>query len=81
MSREEILELKEKCLPQYVLHDIEEYLKYRNDESCSYLDCLQDEIRGSINSAFWDGDIDEELANYLREKYLSENPFEFPKKK
>ncbi len=70
MSEEELFQIKEKGLPKYLLHDIEEYLKHKNDEKCSYIDCLKNEIYGSINSAYIDGLIDEKFANYLRNKYL-----------
>ena len=69
-NENEILELKEKCLPEYLLHDIKEYLKYKDDENCTFIDCLKDEIYGSINGAYWDNEIDEDMANYLRNKYL-----------
>ena len=35
-----------------------------------YLDCLFDEVYGSINSAYYDGCITKEQADYLRQKYL-----------
>ena len=70
MSEEEILELKEQCLPEYLKHDIEEYKKKKDDKSCTYIDCPQDEIYGSINSAFIDGIITQEFADYLRKKYV-----------
>lgn len=70
MTEEKLFELKEKCLPEYLLHYIREYLKYKKDESCSFINCLKDEIYGSINSSFIDGLIDETFANYLRNKYL-----------
>lgn len=70
MSKEELYELKEKCLPDYLLHDIEEYKKYKDDKTCTFIDCLQNEIYGSINMALInDGVIDEEFAQYLRDKY------------
>ena len=34
------------------------------------LDCLWGEVYGSINSAFYDNEISEEQADYLRKKYL-----------
>ena len=34
----------------------------------SYLDCLINELQGSINSAWVDGDITEEQCDYLYEK-------------
>lgn len=62
-------DIYERCVPSYLKHDIEEYLKYENDESCSFIDCLLDEIYGSINSALYSGEITETQANYLRDKY------------
>ena len=41
MDKEELFELKEKCLPEYLKHDIEEYLKYKDDKTCSFIDCLK----------------------------------------
>lgn len=69
MTDEEIYDMYEKTIPEYLRHDIEEYLKYKNDKNCHFLDCLLDEIYGSINSALWNGEISEEQANYLRDKY------------
>lgn len=66
MTKEERFE---KYMPKYLKHDIEEYMKYKDDPKCTVKDCLLDEIYGSINSAFWDGEISEEQAEYLREKY------------
>ena len=39
-------------------------------ENSTLLDCLMDEVYGSINGAYWDGQISEEHSNHLREKYL-----------
>ena len=36
----------------------------------SYLDCLYDDLYGSINSAQWGGEITKEQADNLRKKYL-----------
>ena len=36
----------------------------------SHLDCLYDDLYGSINAAQWGGDITREQADYLRKKYL-----------
>lgn len=71
MDKEELFELKEKCLPEYLKHDIEEYLKYKEDKTCSFIDCLKNEIYGSINIALIDGVISEEFATYLRNKYIN----------
>jgi plasmid maintenance system antidote protein VapI len=39
-------------------------------EQVRHLDCLLDEVYGSINADFWSGEITEEQAHYLRKKYL-----------
>lgn len=71
-SKEELFELKEKNLPEYLLHDIEEYKKYKDDPNCNFVDCLENEIYGSINRALInDRVITEEFAQYLRKKYLN----------
>lgn len=62
-------EIYRKCIPEYLKNDIEEYLKYKDDKTCTFIDCLIDEIYGSINSALYDNEITEEQANYLRDKY------------
>ena len=36
----------------------------------SYLDCLINELQGSVNSAFVDGDISEEQCDYFYRKYI-----------
>ncbi|HIT23087.1 MAG TPA: hypothetical protein IAD45_01550 [Candidatus Faecimonas intestinavium] len=59
----------ETCIPDYLKHDIDEYLKYKDDKDCTIIDCLLDEIYGSINSALYSEEITEEQANYLRDKY------------
>ncbi len=56
-------------LPPYLQHDIDA-LKVGLKQDISYLDCLYDELYGSINSAEWDDEITHEQAAYLREKYL-----------
>lgn len=43
----------------------------------SHLDCLLDNLYGSINADFWAGCITEEQANYLRKKYLYSGGGEF----
>ena len=35
-----------------------------------YIDTYLDDLYGSINSAYWDGEISEEQAGYIRDKYL-----------
>ena len=36
----------------------------------TYLDCLIDELQGSVNSAFVDGEITEEQCDYLYQRYI-----------
>ena len=57
----------EKCLPTYLEKDLKN-LKEGLKNKVTYLDCLIDELQGSINSAFTDGDISEEQCDYLYEK-------------
>ena len=38
----------------------------------TYLDCLWDELYGSINANQWGWEISKEQADYLRAKYLFE---------
>ncbi len=65
----ETIRIYETCIPKYLKHDIDEYLKYKDDKTCTVIDCLIDEIYGSINSAFYSEEITEEQAHYLRDKY------------
>lgn len=62
-------EILEKCLPSYLENDIKN-LKEGIKNNVSYLDCLINEVQGSVNSAFVDGDISEEQCDYLYEKYI-----------
>lgn len=59
----------EKCLPSYLKKDLEN-LKEGLGKNVSYLDCLINELQGSINSAWVDGDITEEQCDYLYKKYI-----------
>lgn len=59
----------EKCLPRYLEEDLKR-LKEGIEKNVNYLDCLIDELQGSINSAFADGDITEEQCDYLYKKYI-----------
>ena len=60
----------DKNLPKYLQHDIDLVLNgIRNNEELS-IDLYLDELYGSINSAYWDKQIDKEHANHLRHKYL-----------
>jgi len=69
MKKKELYEIYEKTAPPYLKHDIEQVKKYRNDPTCRVFDCLLDEVYGSVNSALYDGEITEEQATYLRDKY------------
>ena len=61
----ETKEYYEINLPGYLQHDLDAM----NEGKWPY-DCLWGELYGSINCAFIDGDITEDHAWYLREKYL-----------
>lgn len=63
---EKILEIG---LPKYLENDIKN-LKEGIEKKVSYIDCLIDEVQGSINSAWTDGDITEEQCDYLYKKYV-----------
>ena len=61
----ETKEYYEINLPGYLQHDFDAM-----KEGKWPYDCLWGELYGSINCAFIDGDITEDHAWYLREKYL-----------
>ena len=79
LSRQELLELEtgpqalalnpESGLPGFVQQSIDNLLQGEL-EQVSHLDCLYDDLYGSINAAQWGGDITREQADYLRKKYL-----------
>ena len=79
LSRQELLELEtgpqalaldpESGLPGFVRQSIKNLLQGEL-EQVSHLDCLYDDLYGSINAAQWGGDITREQADYLRKKYL-----------
>lgn len=69
-NKEKKYEVFEKTLPYYLKHDIEELVKNENNPECGHIDCLYDELYGSINSAMWDNEITRDEADYLRKKYL-----------
>ncbi|MFI3165720.1 MAG: hypothetical protein R3Y45_05510 [Bacillota bacterium] len=56
-------------LPKFLQKDIDA-LKQGLIDKPLYLDCLYDEVYGSINSAFWGREISDAQAKYLRAKYL-----------
>ena len=62
-------EILEKCLPKYLENDLKN-LKEGVKNKVSYLDCLIDELQGSVNSAWVDGDITEEQCDYFYRKYI-----------
>ncbi len=59
----------ETDLPGSLQKAIDDYIQGEK-EQVLHLDCLSDEVYGSINSNFWAGRITEEQADYLRKKYL-----------
>jgi uncharacterized circularly permuted ATP-grasp superfamily protein len=62
-------DLFEKILPPYLQNDLrslEEGIK----NNSTLLDCLYDEVYGSINAAYWDREITFDEAAFLRKKYL-----------
>ena len=66
----------ETDLPTAIQKDIDAYLEGVRTQS-SVLDCLWDELYGSINASQWGWEISKEQADYLRAKYLfeQEEPF------
>ncbi len=62
-------EILEKNLPSYLENDLNN-LKEGMKNNVSYLDCLIDELQGSVNSAYVDGEISEEQCDYLYKKYI-----------
>lgn len=60
--------------PYFLRHDIEELVKAENNVAngipCYHIDCLEDELYGSISSAYYGKIISKEEAEYLRLKYL-----------
>ncbi len=67
----------ETNLPAAIQKDIDAYLEGIRTQS-SVLDCLWDELYGSINASQWGWEISKEQADYLRAKYLfeqEEEPF------
>ena len=56
-------------LPTYLQRDIDALLSAINN-NVLHIDCYEDEIEGSINSALIDELISNKQAIYLRKKYL-----------
>jgi len=61
-------EILEKCLPKYLERDLIA-LKEGIKNKSKNLDCLYNELQGSINSAIVDGEITEKQCDYLYNKY------------
>ncbi|MDR0446347.1 MAG: hypothetical protein LBH17_04850 [Oscillospiraceae bacterium] len=61
-----------KCLPEFLRHDIDALAAaYENPEKyATLIDCLYCEVQGSINSAYYGGQITEKEAALLRSRYL-----------
>ena len=55
--------------PEYLQHDINEWIKAKEKNNLSW-DLYWDELYGSINSAWADGEISFSEAAELRKKYL-----------
>ena len=64
--KEEILE---KCLPKYLEDDIKA-LKEGIKNKVLHVDCLINEVQGSVSSAFVDGIITEKQCDYIYKKYI-----------
>ena len=69
------MKIDESMLPVFVRHDIDALLEAEEQEKatgqkCLHMDCLLDEVYGSVNAAYWDGMISKGVAEYLRKKYL-----------
>ena len=61
--------------PYFLRHDIEALVEAAQEEratgkACLHMDCLQDELYGSINAAYREGKITKDAAEYLRKVYL-----------
>lgn len=63
---------QEAGLPADLQKAIREYLEGERTHS-KHLDCLWDELYGSINANQWGGEISPAQADYLRSKYLFED--------
>jgi hypothetical protein len=64
-----VCEIFEVTLPAYLKNDIFA-LQAGLKNNSSLLDCLFCEVQGSINSAFYNNEITEKEAAFLRKKYL-----------
>ena len=59
-----------KTLPVYLQKDINNLIEELKKPSSTIIDCLVDEVYGSINSAYYDNEITKKTADYLRQKYF-----------
>lgn len=66
---EKTLNPLEQNLPSFLENDIKA-LKEGIKNDVKYIDCLVNEIQGSVNSAYTDGVITEEQCDYLYDKYI-----------
>ncbi|WP_455089279.1 hypothetical protein [Peptoanaerobacter stomatis] len=62
--------IDERTLPRYLKNDIEAFKKAIEEKNELLSKDLWCELYGSINSAMWGYEISEEVAAYLRDKYL-----------
>lgn len=69
LNKETINEELERNLPVYLENDLIN-LKEGLKNDVSYLDCLINELQGSVNSAFVDGVIIEEQCDYFFKNIL-----------
>ena len=64
-SKEYLESLYEVNLPESIRHDLEAYKKGLQEKHCLHLDCLFNELQGSINGAYHGGEISKEQYQYL----------------
>lgn len=72
-SKEYLESLYEVDLPESIRHDLDAYQKGLQEEHCLHLDCLFNELQGSINGAYHGGEISKEQYQYLWKKYIWED--------
>lgn len=64
-TREEILIM---TLPPFLKEDLERFSSADHDDPL--VDCMVEELKASINAAYWGYEITAEQANYVAEEYL-----------
>lgn len=67
--KKELEYLYEINLPEYLQKDLDA-VKNNSFETCTYYDCLLNELESSINCAMYSEHITKEHAQYLRDKFL-----------